>query len=113
MVGIGKLLRILELRKKSEHTTYMTVNQLIRELQKLPKEMGNCQVIMSKDAEGNSYSPMAQINDDCYCKASKHYYIDSIYTDSFTYEENGFETQEEWDEFKLGMDRIVVVYPTN
>ena len=91
----------------------MTVNQLIKKLQKLPPEMGNKQVIVSADSEGNSYSPVADLSPNCYCEDSKNYYIEGVYSEDLTFEENGFESEKEWEEFKAKMDQVVVLYPTN
>lgn len=91
----------------------MTVKQLKAELAKLDPEMDNCQVIMSKDSEGNSYSPIYDVYNDCYCDDAKEYHIDSIYTDVYTAEENGFDSEEEWEAYKKKADRVIVFYPTN
>jgi len=41
----------------------MTVRQLIEQLSKLPPEL---EIVMSKDAEGNSYSPLSDCSLGCY-----------------------------------------------
>lgn len=43
----------------------MTVSELIAELSKLP---GDSLVVMSKDAEGNNYSPFDEVNE-CHYEA--------------------------------------------
>lgn len=91
----------------------MTVNELIKELNKLPKKLRDKQVIMSIDSEGNCYSPVQDVCSNIYCENSENYRIDEVYDGDFTYQDNGFETQQEWDDFKANSDEVVILYPMN
>jgi hypothetical protein len=91
----------------------MTVKQLKEMLAELSSEMDECQVIMSCDAEGNHYSPMADLDDGCYCDDSKKYWIDSVYFDVHGWEGNGFTSEREWEGYKKESNRVIVLWPTN
>lgn len=91
----------------------MTVNKLIWELQKLQKEMGDHEVIVSADAEGNHYSPVVDVAGGYYCENVKEYWIDSVFSDSHSFKDNGYETKAEWEADKARMDRVVVIWPVN
>ena len=89
------------------------MNELKKILEELPEELGNCEVVMSKDAEGNSYSPCVQVEDDGYCDDSSVYNIDSIYFDSHGYDGNCFDSKALWEDYKKAAFRVVVLCPMN
>ena len=91
----------------------MTVRELKKILAELDPEMDECQVVMSCDSEGNSYSPVADITDTGYCDDSKHYCIESLYFEEHGWDGNGFVSKEEWEGYKTEADRVVVIFPTN
>ena len=47
----------------------MTIKELIQELLEYPLDY---EVIMSKDSEGNNFSPLRQLNDNIYVPDSSH-----------------------------------------
>ena len=69
----------------------MTVKQLIKKLQDLPQ---NALVVMSKDSEGNSFSPLSE--------GSTEWYVpDSSYSGDLV------------EEKEKGAKQAVVLWPTN
>ena len=91
----------------------MTVKDLKQMLSELGSELDNCQVVMAKDSEGNSYSPVDGLTDTAYCDEGDSYCIDTLYYDEHGWEGNCFESKEDWDSYKKESDRVVVLHPLN
>lgn len=91
----------------------MTVQELKEMLNELGDEVNNCQVVMAKDSEGNSYSPVDGMTDTAYCDEGDSYCIDILYYDEHGWEGNGFDNKEDWDSYKKTSDRVVVLHPMN
>jgi len=69
----------------------MTVAELIKQLQELPQDH---EVILSKDAEGNNFSPLYQMGEGCY------------HPETTWYGEVDFELEENF-------PNAVVIFPVN
>lgn len=84
----------------------MKVHELVRELQTCDPD---AIVVMSKDAEGNSYSPLAQVDDEVL------YEPDSTWSGEVHYWDSGdIETQEVFCEaLTRGAEHCVVLGPVN
>lgn len=91
----------------------MTVKELKEMLNELGSEMDDCQVCISSDAEGNSYSPVADLTDGGYCDDSSDYCIEGMYFEDHGWEGNCFDSKKKWEEYKKKADRVVVIFPTN
>ncbi len=87
----------------------MKVKKLIKILEKLNPEL---EVILQEDAEGNSYSPLCEVEGNSVYDAETSY-SGEAYDKNWTYDQGGFETIEEWDEFKKETPDCVVLVPTN
>lgn len=85
----------------------MKVKELIRELQLLDPEM---EVILQKDGEGNNYSPLEGVDENCVYIAETTWYGD-VYDTSWTAEDADM-NEEDWQEI-LAKPRAVVLYPVN
>jgi hypothetical protein len=85
----------------------MKVKDLIRELQLLDPEM---EVILQKDGEGNGYSPLEGVDENCvYIEETS--YDGYVYDTTWTADEADMDL-EEWKEM-LNQPRCVVLYPVN
>lgn len=86
----------------------MTVKELRDMLVGLPDDMD---VVMSKDGEGNSYSPLSDCNSNCI------YIPDSTWSGDVVYMYHGAEgvgmDQEEWEHFIKVNKRSLVLCPVN
>jgi hypothetical protein len=74
----------------------------------------NTEVLMSKDSEGNSYSPLSGY--DCgYIDKNdiESYYIESYFSERYNFRDNGFKNEEEWQEYKKKAMKVIVLYPVN
>ena len=91
----------------------MTVKDLKQMLSELGSELDNCQVVMAKDSEGNSYSPVDGLTDTAYCDDSTKCYIDPVYYDEHGWQGNCFVSKKEWNSYKKESDRVVVLHPMN
>jgi hypothetical protein len=91
----------------------MTVKELKQMLSELGPELDNCQVVMAKDSEGNSYSPVVDLTDTAYCDDDSEYCIEAVYFDEHGWEGNCFDNKEEWESYKKEKDRVVVLHPMN
>jgi len=83
------------------------VSELIAELSKLEPE---AEVIMQKDAEGNGYSPLAQVDGAAVYVPETSWYGD-VYSTDWTAEDACMDAQE-WAAM-LKRPRCVVLAPTN
>jgi len=73
----------------------MTVKELIDQLKSLPDDM---EVIISKDAEGNSHSPMYNVSEGWYVP-------DSTWSGDFYSDEDDIDTEE--------AEKVLCLWPTN
>ena len=85
----------------------MKVKQLRDLLLNLPDDM---EIILSKDAEGNHFSPLADYNADSIYVADTTYSGD-VYDDSWT-ADDAVVDEERWQEM-LKSPRVLVLWPTN
>lgn len=85
----------------------MKVKELIRELQLLDPE---AELIMQADAEGNGYSPLAGVDENCIYIAETTWHGD-VYDTTWTADDAAMD-EEEWKEI-LKHPRCVVLYPVN
>jgi hypothetical protein len=88
----------------------MKVSELIEALKDLPPDL---EVVMSKDAEGNGFSPLDGIDDDSVYIPESTYHGDvySITDVEDNPEDYGFE-DDEWEDVKKTRP-CVVLWPTN
>jgi hypothetical protein len=85
----------------------MLVKDLLVELQKLDPEM---EVILQRDSEGNSYSPMLGLDSECIYIPETTWY-GTIYSTDWLSEDACME-EHEWQETLL-KPRCVIFYPIN
>lgn len=85
----------------------MTASELIAELQKLPPE---AEVILQKDGEGNSYSPLAAVDGNAVYDPSSTW-SGEVYSAEWS-ADDACMTESEWAEM-LSLPRCVVLAPTN
>ena len=90
----------------------MKVSELIKKLGNLPDDLHNCEIIIQKDAEGNGYSPLVDIDEDVIYVPKTTYSGDVIPLD-WNAKDAGFENEEEWEEFKCTHKRAIVFLPVN
>lgn len=88
----------------------MTVKDLKDLIHNLPDEM---EVILQKDAEGNEYSPWIGGYVGIYEPQTTWY--GHVFLETDTFEDVGFDTEEEWEDFKskMKMRRSLVLRPIN
>jgi hypothetical protein len=84
-----------------------TVKDLIAALRDLPPD---AQVIMQKDGEGNSYSPLAGVDGDA-VYVPQTTWMGDVYSTSWTADDAAMD-QDEWADI-LKQPRCVVLAPTN
>lgn len=87
----------------------MTVAELIEALKKLPPDS---QVILQKDAEGNGYSPLADVDGDAIYKPETMWY-GSVLSTNWSAEDACYESDEAWEKFKAEHPRCCVLAPVN
>lgn len=85
----------------------MKIKELIERLQALDPEM---QVIMQGDAEGNSYSPLEGVDENCVYIADTTW-SGIVYNTTWTPDDADM-SQEEWAE-TLAKPKCLVLYPVN
>lgn len=85
----------------------MRVDELIELLKECPQD---AELIIQKDSEGNGYSPLCGLDEECIYVADSSY-SGEIYSTILTADEADLE-QEEWDELLRGK-RSIVLYPIN
>jgi hypothetical protein len=85
----------------------MTISEFIKELQQYPQDY---EVILSKDSEGNSYSPLVEIVDGVYEEEST--YSGDFLPFDIEYQEQGI-SKEEWEDYKSKNKKVIVLYPIN
>jgi hypothetical protein len=72
----------------------------------------NTDIIVSRDEEGNGYAPLGGIDEGFVNKNEWGYHLDNYYSDEYGWEDNGFESKEEWQEFKKkAAKKVIVLYP--
>jgi|688.fasta_scaffold125972_7 hypothetical protein len=87
----------------------MTVAELIEELKKLPPDS---EVIISKDAEGNSYSPLYSVCGDAIYKPSSLWRGDITWSE-LSADDMCCSSNEQWEAFKASSRRCCVLEPIN
>ncbi len=88
----------------------MKVKELIEELSKCDPE---CEVILSKDAEGNSYSPADGIDDSYIYKPGNRYSRELWDLEDLKEElEDGYLGEEEFNEI-AALPKCVILWPAN
>lgn len=87
----------------------MTVEELIAELQKLPP---TAQVILQKDAEGNGYSPLCEVDGNAIYTARSAWSGEVMSTNWSAYEAC-FESEDEWEKYRAEHPRCCVLSPVN
>lgn len=85
----------------------MKIKELIEKLYEFPQDY---EVILSKDSEGNSYSPLVEIVDGVYEEEST--WSGDFLSFDLEYEEWVF-TKEEWEDYKSKNKKVIVLYPIN
>lgn len=85
----------------------MKVKDLIRELKLLDPEL---EIILQKDSEGNGYSPLEGVDENCIYVAETSY--DGYVYDATWDADEADMDEEEWEEM-LKQPRCVVLYPAN
>jgi len=92
----------------------MTVADLINELLKLDLDS---EVILQKDAEGNGYSPLSTVDGNAiyWSKATCTSILEwgEVFSLDWTAEDAGFDSEQEWEEFKKSNRRCCVLAPVN
>ena len=89
----------------------MTVKKLKAMLSKLDD---STVILLSKDSEGNAYSPLAGYDSGYVDRDEvKSYYIDSYFSEGYDFRDNGFESEEEWQEYKKKAKKVIVLCPVN
>lgn len=86
----------------------VTVKELRELLADLPEDM---QVVMSKDGEGNSYSPLSDGSSN-YIYVPECTWSGDVYSTDHSAEDMDMD-EEDWEEFKATNDRALVLWPTN
>jgi hypothetical protein len=81
----------------------MIVSDLIEQLQELPPDL---EIIMSKDAEGNRFSPLSDID-------QQRYRAESTYEGSMLHEVDKDYYGEDWDEMVENSIPAVFFWPVN
>ena len=84
----------------------MKVKELIKELEKLNPEMD---VILQKDAEGNGFSLLSGVDDQCIYVEETGWWGE-VYDLSWSADNAGMEP-EDWEAFKKKHTQVVVLYP--
>ena len=82
----------------------MNIKELKEKIQDLPDDM---EVILSSDEEGNSYLPLRVVDDNCVFEKNDGYFVSL----DFSAKNNGFDSEEEYDEFKKKNPRVLTLYP--
>lgn len=85
----------------------MLVKELIEYLKEMPQD---ALVVMSKDAEGNCYSPFSDMANAVYVPTTTWY--GDVYSLDWTAKDVGME-DDEWEKFKKEHQACIVLWPTN
>jgi len=87
----------------------MTVAELIEELKKLPPES---EVILQKDAEGNEYSPLSEVDGNAIYTPNTTW-SGEVFSTEWSADDACYESEEEWESFKASNPRCCVLAPLN
>jgi len=71
----------------------------------------NMPVILQIDPEGNGYHVLHYVDPDCVTEAVDLYFVEDIYSTQWSYEEAGFENEEDWEDFKKENIKCLVLAP--
>ncbi len=88
----------------------MTVKELKKFLENLPKEYDKAKVILQKDREGNGYSPLAGADFDCIYVPENPWSGEIISTNWSA--DDACMDEKEWKDFKK-QPRCLVLFPVN
>lgn len=86
----------------------MKVKELIA---RLLRENQDSEVILQKDGEGNGYSPLYGV--DGACVFVEDGWEAGVLSLDWSAEDAGFDSEEEWEEFKSRNPTCVVLWPMN
>lgn len=84
----------------------MTVGELKKALEKVPDDR---LVVCSRDAEGNGYSPLYEVDDDNICEAGDGW-VSDMNSLSWTAGQAAM-TESQWEAFKANGTRAIVLWP--
>lgn len=87
----------------------MTVSELIEQLKTMPQD---AKVILQKDAEGNGYRPLDEVDGNCIYIAQTTWAGD-VWDTTWSAHDAGYDTEEEWEAVKASNPRCVVLCPVN
>ena len=85
----------------------MKLRELVEKLQELDQDL---EVVISKDSEGNTYSPLDGWNDDIL-----YFPNGEVFDTKWSAHDACFEYEDEWEEFKVtNSDKnVIVFYPVD
>ena len=83
----------------------MKKSELIAELNKIE---GDPEVLVSRDEEGNGFRVLYEVSNS-YAIISSNYYDTEVYEKRWSFEDAGFDSKEEWEEFKSDPEHNVIV----
>lgn len=89
----------------------MKLKELREQINNLPIELDDCEVICQKDSEGNGYSPLAGVDKDAIYTPDSTYSGDVVST-TWTAQEACM-SKTDWEIFKNENPRAIILYPTN
>lgn len=92
----------------------MTISELINLLQVEGIKNGfDQEVILSKDSEGNGYSPLSDFSYGVYYPETT--FSGEFYPHDWNWEDCGFDSQEDYDDFLRGHDSVkaIILSPIN
>lgn len=85
----------------------------VKKLKKLLEGLDdNTEIILSIDPEGNAYHPLYSLEEGYIDKKEWGERIENYYSEVWSWQDNGFENQEEWEKFKKKKaKKIIVLFP--
>lgn len=88
----------------------MTLKELKDQLNALPANLDNLPVILQKDAEGNGYSPLSDVDHEASYVPEQPWY-GTVYSHAHSADDNCLE-EKEWKKIKKN-NRCIVLAPVN
>jgi hypothetical protein len=83
----------------------MKLRELIKIFNNLPDKYQDYEVILQKDSEGNGFTPLYDVDVDCI------YNDGEIYDMNWSYEDSGFDNDDEWKTFIKNKKKCIVLFP--
>lgn len=84
----------------------------VKKLKELIKDLDdNLPVLLQIDNEGSGYKPLYYVDPNCITECADGYFIETVYSTGWSYEEAGMEDEEEWEEFKKNTSKCLVLAP--